>query len=162
MKRTKITLVTATAVLAMAGGGIAFAAGSGGSAMPTTTPTATGPAAGAPAAGTPAAHGKHKARGLVGRVEHGEFTVHTKTGDQVVDVQRGQVTAVSATSVTVKSQDGFTATYAVGGDSKIRVKKQTAAISGVHTGDRVFVAALKNGGTDTVRGIADAGPAPAK
>jgi len=38
-------------------------------------------------------------------VEHGEFTVHTKTGDKVVDVQRGVVTAVNATSVTVKSTD---------------------------------------------------------
>ena len=144
MKRTKGALIAGTAVLAMAGvgGGIAFAADS--------TPTPSSPA--------PAAQ-QHKARGLVGRVEHGQITVRTKTGDQVLDIQRGQVTSVSATSVTVRSTDGFTATYAVSGTSTVRVQKKTSTIADVHTGDQVAVAALHTGNTDTIRRIADAGPA---
>jgi hypothetical protein len=159
MKRTKITLVAVTAVVAMAGigGGIAFAANSG-----PATSTAAAPSTTAPGT-THGKQGRHgRARAIGGRVEHGRLTMRTKTGDEVVDVQRGQVTAVNATSVTVKSQDGFTATYAVGSAAKIRVKKQTAAMSGVHVGDRVGVTAVHSGSTDTVRRLADAGPAPAK
>jgi Cu/Ag efflux protein CusF len=146
MKRTKGALIAGTAVLAMAGvgGGIAFAANS-------STPTTTTPSA-------PAAQ-QHKARGLVGRVEHGQITVRTKTGDQALDIQRGQVTSVSATSVTVRSTDGFTATYAVSGTSTVRVQKKTSTIADVHNGDQVAVAALHTGNTDTIRRIADAGPA---
>ncbi|HEY3609545.1 MAG TPA: hypothetical protein VGL06_18735 [Pseudonocardiaceae bacterium] len=153
MKRTKGALIAGTAVLAMAGvgGGIAFAADS--------TPTTTAPTTwAAPATSAPAGH-QHRARGLAGRVEHGQFTVRTKTGDQVLGIQRGQVTSVGATSVTVRSADGFTATYGVSSTSKVRVQRQTSTIANVHTGDRVAVAALHSGSTDTVRSIADGGPA---
>lgn len=155
MKRTKGALIAGTAVLAMAGvgGGIAFAANS--------TPTTTAPATTTPsssAAPAPAAQ-QHKARGLVGRVEHGQITVRTKTGDQALDIQRGQVTSVGATSVTVRSTDGFTVTYAISGTSTVRVQKKTSTIANVHTGDQVAVTALRNGNTDTIRRIADAGPA---
>jgi hypothetical protein len=145
MKRTKGALIAGTAVLAMAGvgGGIAFAANS--------TPTTTAPSSSAPQ--------QHKARGLVGRVEHGQVTVRTKTGDQVLDIQHGQVTSISATSVTVRSKDGFTATYGVSGTSTVRVQKKASTIANVHTGDQVSVAALHSGNTDTIRRIADAGPA---
>lgn len=145
MKRTKGALIAGTAVLAMAGvgGGIAFAANS--------TPTTTAPSSSAP-------H-QHKTRGLVGRVEHGQVTVRTKTGDQVLDIQHGQVTSISATSVTVRSKDGFTATYGVSGTSTVRVQKKVSTIANVHTGDEVAVAALHSGNTDTIRRIADAGPA---
>jgi hypothetical protein len=152
MKRTKGALIAGTAVLAMAGvgGGIAFAANS--------TPTTTEPATTAPSSSAAAAH-QHRARGLVGRAEHGQITVRTKTGDQVLDIQHGQVTSVSATSVTVRSTDGFTATYAISGTSTVRVQKKTSTIANVHTGDQVAVAALHTGNTDTIRRIADAGPA---
>lgn len=153
MKRTKGALIAGTAVLAMAGvgGGIAFAAN--------TTPTTTAPTTStAPATNAPAAH-QHRARGLAGRAEHGQLTVRTKTGDQVLDIQRGQVTAISATSVTVRSTDGFTATYGVSSTSKVRVQRTASTIANVHTGDQVAVAALHSGTTDTVRHIADAGPA---
>jgi hypothetical protein len=147
-KRTKIALVAGTAVLALAGigGGVAMASG-------TTAPAATTTVAATPATPAAPAH-PHRARGLLRRTEHGEVTVRTKKGDQVIDVQRGQVTAVSTTSVTVRSKDGFTATYKVSGTSKVRSKKKTAAISAVHNGDRVLVVAA----TGTVRRLADAGP----
>jgi hypothetical protein len=150
MKRTKIALVAGCAALAMAGvgGGIAFAADSG-SAPGTPTPT---PAAGS----TPAPAHHAKAHRLLGGLEHGQFTVRTKSGDQVVDVQRGQVVAVSATSVTVRSQDGFTATYTVGSTAKVRAQKKASTITNVHTGDKVSVAATHSGTTDTLRRLVDA------
>ncbi len=144
MKRTKGLLIAGTVALAMAGGGIAFAANS----TPTTPNTPDAPAT-----------GTHPHRVLAGRIEHGQVTVRTKTGDQVLDIQHGQVTSVSATSVTVRSQDGFTATYAVSSTSTVRVRMTASTIADVHTGDRVGIAAVHSGNTDTIRRISDAGPA---
>ncbi len=156
MKRTKMTLAAGVAALALAGigGGVAFASGD----STPGTPSAGTVNATVAASTTPAAHPR-KARGLWSRVEHGEATVHTKKGDETVDAQRGQVTAVGATSVTVRSTDGFTATYAVGGTSKIRADKQGSTIANVHTGDRVSVIAVRSGNTATVRRLADVGAA---
>jgi len=92
-------------------------------------------------------------------VEHGEFTVHTKTGDKVVDVQRGVVTAVNATSVTVKSTDGFSTTYTIDPTTKIHKDRKTAAVSQIATNDQVRVMATKTGNTATAQRIGDEGPA---
>jgi hypothetical protein len=47
-------------------------------------------------------------------VLHGQVTIQKPGGGyETLDVQRGTVTAVSATSLTVKSTDGYTTTYAV-------------------------------------------------
>ncbi len=42
---------------------------------------------------------------------HGELTATVNGSVQALLFQRGEVTAVSATSITIKSSDGFTATY---------------------------------------------------
>lgn len=144
-RRVKIALIAGTAVLALAGigGGVAFASSS----------TPSTPATPAPSASAaPASHRTH-ARKLLARAEHGQLTVRTKHGTEVVDVQRGTVTAVGSTSVTVRSRDGFSARYSVGPKSKIREHRQAAKIASVHVGDRVRVVAVGN----TVRGLADAG-----
>ena len=52
--------------------------------------------------------------------------MHTKTGDKVLDTQRGVVTSVNAGSVTVKSKDGFSATYTLNPATKVHKGKQTA------------------------------------
>jgi hypothetical protein len=78
-------------------------------------------------------------RALLNRLEHGELTLRTKKGDVTVDVQRGTVTAVSPTSITVKSLDGYTHSYAVTSATKVRVGKQRGAISGVHAQDKVLL-----------------------
>jgi hypothetical protein len=146
-KRTKVTLVAGTAALALAGigGGVAFASSGTPAVAPAAAVTTSAPAP---------APGQHAKR-WASRVEHGQFTVRTKQGDRVVDVQRGQVTAVSATSVTVRSGDGFTATYTVAGTSKVRDQKKSATIGAVHDGDHVAVLATRSGGKDTVRRIND-------
>lgn len=162
MKRTKIALVAGTALLALAGvgGGVAFAAG-GDSGAPTTdasltaATTSTTPSTGA----TPKAH---RVKSLLARVEHGEVTLHTKKGDETVDIQRGQVSAVTATTVTVRSTDGFTATYTIGSGSKVFSKGKASTIGAVHDGDRVAVRATNSANTLTVDRLGDAGPAPAK
>jgi hypothetical protein len=80
-------------------------------------------------------------RGL-GDVQHGEFTMTGSDGRPVVMlVQRGEVTRASATSVTVRSTDGFTATYAVNNDTRLTVN----SAADLRAGDPVAVLARKEG-----------------
>ena len=97
-----------------------------------------------------------------GPAVHGELVVETEDGVYAtVLVQRGEVTAVSATSITVKSADGFSKTYAVGADSEIHVDGADAAIGDVKVGDTVGVRATVSGSTATVDHLM-AGDPPAR
>ncbi len=167
VKRTKTMVAVGTLALALAGTGAGLAAAQTPSA-PAAPSTAANPAPTSPAPGVkhPGPHtGKHpgmgKHRGGLRRVEHGEFTVHTKTGDKVMDVQRGVVTAVNAGSVTVKSTDGFSSTYTLDPATKVHKGKTTATVSQITTNDRVRVRvqATKTASTATAQHIGDAGPA---
>jgi hypothetical protein len=92
--------------------------------------------------------------GLGGNALHGEFTVKDKDGKIVTRVvQHGQVTAVSTTSITLKSEDGFTGTYTVNGDTKVRVGGSNAAITGVKTGNEGWVVATRSGSTSTATNL---------
>jgi hypothetical protein len=87
-------------------------------------------------------------------VAHGQLTVPKSGGGyQTVDVQSGTVTAVSTGSVTVKSGDGFTATYTV--TSKTVVDAEAAGIGSVKKGDTIFVTATVSGSTATAANILD-------
>jgi len=85
---------------------------------------------------------------------HGQLTVPKSGGGyQTLDVQTGTVTAVSSGAITVKSADGFTATYAV--TSNTVVGAQSAGIGSVKKGDTVFVSATVSGSTATAASIVD-------
>lgn len=64
---------------------------------------------------------------LSGRVLHGEVTASANGSVQTLVFQRGEVTAVSATSITLKSSDGFTGTY---GLTAATSSKGAAAVKG--------------------------------
>jgi hypothetical protein len=92
-------------------------------------------------------------RGLFGAL-HGEFVVPRSGGGyQTEDTQRGSVSAVSDSSITVKSADGFTKTYQV--TSSTRVDAQRAGIGSVKDGHQVSVLATVSGGTATATNILD-------
>jgi hypothetical protein len=86
---------------------------------------------------------------------HGELVVPQEdgTGTRTITVQNGSVTAVSATRLTVKSTDGFDATYVV--SSSTRLAAGAESISAVKVGHRVTVVATKNGSTLTAIRIGD-------
>ena len=89
-----------------------------------------------------------------GGVVHGQLTVPKSGGGyETVDVQRGAVTAVSSASITVKSADGFTASYVV--TSKTLVDAQAAGIASVNKGDTVYVTATVSGSTATAANVLD-------
>ena len=78
-------------------------------------------------------------------VLHGVFTtVAPGGGYQTIATQDGTVTAVSSSSVTVKSDDGYSKTYAVDDNTLVHAGNQ--GISDVKTGNEVRITALvKNG-----------------
>lgn len=130
-------------------------AGLGVSAAQTSTPTAP-PSNGverAPEAAPPGSERKvgpggrgHKGLGRgMGMGIHGEFTTKAPGGGyQTVATQHGDVTAVSATSITVKSEDGFSRTYSV--DDNTLVNAGNDGIADVKSGDKVHVVAIVTGG----------------
>jgi hypothetical protein len=71
---------------------------------------------------------------------HGSVTVQGKDGVKTIAVQRGTVTAVTATSVSVKSTDGFTQTWTFGKPLRVVQDKKKVATSALKTGETVGVA----------------------
>ena len=133
--RTRTLALAGLTTAAVAAGGISVAS----AATPSSAPTG----------GTVVT--KHKARAPL----HAEAVRRGKGGAFVtVGTQRGEVTAVSATSLTERSADGFTRTYVLTPDSKVLLDKKTVAATAVQVGQKAGVVALRTGDTWTVRRLA--------
>jgi hypothetical protein len=80
---------------------------------------------------------------------HGEYVVANGAGGFETKIsQTGRVTAISATSVTARSDDGYSQTYVI----------STAGAAGIrpfHVGDEVTIDATRTGQTATVVGIGE-------
>ena len=93
---------------------------------------------------------------------HGEFVVGTPGGETRVEViQRGEITEVdtNAKTLTMKSVDGFTRTYTVTDDTKIRSQGEEEKFTDLKAGERAMVVAEKTGSTYTakvIRGVREA------
>ena len=96
----------------------------------------------------------HGPRGGFPGAVHGTFVVKDKdgTGFTTMQMQHGTVTAVSATSISVKSEDGFTATYVVDADTKVN---RDGAIADITADADVMVMATVDGSTATAQRIVD-------
>ena len=154
------------------GAGVAMAATSGSQTSPAAAVSPAGQAvaapvpSGSPPAGWPGMRGPRPgirgpgfAGGLPGAV-HGQFVVQKPGGGyQTIDLQRGAVTAVSTTSITIKSSDGFTRTYQV--TSATFVDARRDGISSVKSGHQAMVMATVNGSTVTAVRILDFSLLPA-
>ncbi|CAB4849847.1 unannotated protein [freshwater metagenome] len=85
---------------------------------------------------------------------HGSAVVPKAGGGyQTVDGQRGTVTAVSADSITVHSEDGFDKTYVVNADTV--VNGQAGGITTVKVDDKVAIMGIEAGDTTTAVHIRD-------
>jgi hypothetical protein len=85
---------------------------------------------------------------------HGEMVVAKEGGGtETVLVQKGTVTEVSATGVTVRSTDGFTTAYVVNGDTEVRADSDT--IADVAKDEEVVVVAPKSGDKHTATVLVD-------
>jgi hypothetical protein len=168
----QVMRVAAVAVVALLGGtGVAYAAGGGGSTPQTTAAesSATSPA------NPPAVHRKCQhakgicwtfrippfvkagfpaGLGLPGGLVHGQVVMARQGGGyRTVDVQRGKVTAVNSTSITLKSSDGYTASYAIAVSTIVDAQRD--GIGSVKVGNRVSIVATVSGSKATAVRIVD-------
>jgi hypothetical protein len=85
---------------------------------------------------------------------HLTVTVHTpKHGTVTVLVQRGEVTAISPTSISLRSVDGYTHTYVVTDKTKVRERGQVVPYSELTVGEKAMVVALQTKHGDVARRI---------
>jgi hypothetical protein len=149
-----LAAVAATTV----GGGIAFAAtGDNTTPAPSTAPSAPSESSSNGNQKAPD-HDRGPRDGLFGAL-HGEFVVPKDGGGyQTVVTQSGSVTAVSSTSITVKSADGYSRTYVVNADTKVN---RDGKIADIKTGETVRIRAVVSGSTATASSIDDGSNRPA-
>ncbi|MDQ7911461.1 hypothetical protein RB614_43950 [Phytohabitans sp. ZYX-F-186] len=89
---------------------------------------------------------RRKARVLLRKnVLHGEAVVQTKDGTKTVAVQRGEVTQIDDDSITVKSTDGYTATWTFASDLHVVRHSTTVQPEEIEAGTKVGVAGAKDG-----------------
>jgi hypothetical protein len=85
---------------------------------------------------------------------HGTLVVPASGGGyQTEDIQRGKVTAISSSSVTVVSADNYTRTYQVTGSTSVNAGN--GGLSTVKVGDQVSLTATAHGATATVTSLID-------
>lgn len=146
MSRLPVLITTGVLAAGLGAGALGVAsAASPAPAAPTATPSASD---------HPAKAGRHAGKGLARRVAHGEFVVRQKAGFATVALQRGEITAVSATSITLTSKDGYVHSYLISAQTKVRSKGQTVAVGELKNGERAMVRAVKTGTTYTASRIA--------
>lgn len=137
----KAASVGALTVLALTAGGIAWAESS----SPATGPTPVSQAHAGHDGESMPHHGGHWRHGFDRRVLHGEMVLQTPTGFVTAVVARGTVTAIDADSISVKSADGVTTTFAIDAKTKARSAGKVVPLTDVHTGDTVGVLGIKKG-----------------
>ena len=155
-----------------AGVGVALVVGAGGIAVASSGGTTTGAAGATPTAtegaptpppGVPRGPGHFgkftvgpgmAGLGIGGDVLHGTYVVAKAGGGyETLQMQNGTVSAVSSTSLSVKSADGYSFTYVV--KAGTIVDAQSAGIGSVKKGDTVAVTATVSGSTATVDRVMD-------
>jgi hypothetical protein len=90
--------------------------------------------------------------GLLNRVVRGDLTVRAKGGTYVqVHYERGRITTVSSTSITITGPDGKGATFTVTAATKVRSKGQLVKIGDLSVGQNAMV--LGTGGAGTYSAV---------
>lgn len=88
--------------------------------------------------------------GRLGRILRADATVLKKDGTtMIVHSERGEITAASTSSITIKGLDGVSATFAVTADTRVREKGHAAKIADLSVGERAMVFGTKSGDTYT-------------
>ncbi len=88
---------------------------------------------------------RHELHAILRHVLHGEVTTKGPDGYITHSGVRGAVTAISATSITVKAVDGYTETFTLGPTTKVRERTPgqhgatSGSVSDVKQGDQVAV-----------------------
>jgi hypothetical protein len=160
--RWRVAGVIAAVAVTTTAGGIAYATdlpsaltrnGSVAAADPTPSPSTSPSTEPGKPGGGPGGFGRHGMLGFVDAL-HGEFVVPKDGGGyQTIATQRGQVTAVSKDSLTVKSEDGYSRTYKLTEDTMVNAARD--GIDDVKTGNTVNVVATVADGNATAISVND-------
>ena len=87
---------------------------------------------------------------LLNRIVRGDLTVRAKGGTFVqVHYERGTISAVSATSITITGPDGKGATFVVTANTKVRSQGKLEAIGDLSMGQNALVFGTTSGDTYT-------------
>jgi hypothetical protein len=96
----------------------------------------------------------HRLLGGPGFALHGSFVVPDGSGGyRTLLTQRGTASKISDTAITVRSEDGFSQTYAVTSDTWVGATRD--GVSGIEDGASVVVMAEKKGANVTALHVAD-------
>ncbi|TDD35251.1 hypothetical protein E1287_14155 [Actinomadura sp. KC06] len=82
---------------------------------------------------------------------HGEATVRRKDGFHLATWQRGKITALSATTLTVRSDDGASWTWTANANTRVSKNGEKSALTSLAAGDQVLVAGERSGDTRNAR-----------
>ena len=94
-----------------------------------------------------------------GKVLHGEATVQKPGGGTTVVVfQNGAITSIGGSTVTVRSPDGFTATYKVDGTTRISLNGSDGSLSTLKNNDDVRVFGSRTGSSTVAKAVVDGLP----
>ena len=145
MKTSRIVgsmMAASVAVAALTGGAVALADQDDAGTTSQESRQGPGPGGYGPGGHGPGGHGPSK----LGQMLHGESVVELEDGTYVTQrMQVGDVTSVSETSLTVRSEDGFTETYVVGDETTLVRDQVTGTAASV--GDVAHVRAIVTGTT---------------
>jgi hypothetical protein len=149
----------------LAGGGITWAAVSGGGAPASSARAAALNAALTDAAGN-RADSPARVRWALGRLRHlggvdGTATFHNKTGFHTLSFERGTIQSVSGSDVVIKAADGTTWTWHVVSDTVVRKNGAKATTSALSAGETVFAGGPVVSGARDARVIIIRPPGPA-
>jgi hypothetical protein len=82
----------------------------------------------------------------LGRIVRGDATLLKKEGGTMnVHFERGEVTAATATSVTVKGADGVSTSFAIGSATRVRSQGKAIEAGSLKTGDLVLAVGTASG-----------------
>ncbi|TDO44314.1 hypothetical protein EV643_116126 [Kribbella sp. VKM Ac-2527] len=154
-KPWRLAGTAAAVIVTTTAGGVAWATTSADpSPSPSASPSAS-PSTPGEQSGPGKGFGRHGDMGMFGGgALHGEFTVEKEGGGyQTVATQRGEVTAVSKESITVKSADGYTKEYTLTEDTLVNAARD--GIDDVKTGNQVMVSAIVADGKATATSVND-------
>jgi hypothetical protein len=148
MRTNRKTIAAGAGAAGLLGLGLYLAVPAAANSSPSPSPSAT---SGAPKAHPGKGNGKRLAALRHIRGVHGEATVRRKDGFHVADWQRGKITGISGTTLTVRSADGATWTWTTNGDTRVRKDGGKSSLSALSGGAQVFVLGERSGDTRTAK-----------
>lgn len=88
-----------------------------------------------------------------GQLLHSETTVQTKDGVKTFVVARGEVTALSGSSITITSSDKVATTFAINGDTRYGFQNFKQPEAQLRTGQTAVAIGTRSGNTTTANRI---------